>query len=54
MNNLENNVVDKSTVNRIIKRIIKIEQEAVVSNELSSNEIIKEISKIIKEEVKWF
>lgn len=51
-NNNSNDIVDDKKLNRIIKRIIQLENDNVKTREWNDEEIKKKIEKIIEEELK--
>ena len=48
----ENVVIEDQKLNRIVKRIIQLENENVKTREYNDEDIKKKIEKIIEEEVK--
>ena len=48
----ENVMIEDQKLNRIVKRIIQLENENVKSREFNDEDIKKKIEKIIEEEVK--
>ena len=48
----ENVVIEDKKLNRIVKRIIQLENENVKTREYNDEDIKKKIEKIIEEEVK--
>lgn len=48
----ENVIVDDQRLNRIVKRIIQLENENVKTREFNDEDIKRKIEKIIEEEIK--
>ncbi len=48
----ENVIIEDQKLNRIVKRIIQLENENVKTREFNDEDIKKKIEKIIEEEVK--
>ena len=49
----ENVVIEDQKLNRIVKRIIQLENENVKTREYNDEDIKKKIEKIIEEEIKY-
>lgn len=52
-NNVSAITIDEQKLNRIIKKIIQLENDNVKTREFNDEDLKKKIEKIIEEEVKW-